>query len=79
MTNLDSVSPDQDDIMAERDAQRYVLGRMTEEEEQQFEISMLEHPEIAVHVKLTRQLRVGPLPPPDREYAPVRVVRDSRP
>jgi hypothetical protein len=59
MTTLDRLAPDQDDIRAERDARRYVLGRMTEEEEQRFEISMLEHPEIAVHVKVTRQLRVG--------------------
>jgi len=29
------------------------------EEEQQFEISMLEHPEIAVHVRLTQQIRAG--------------------
>lgn len=59
MTTLDSGTPDQDDIMAERDARRYVLGRMTEEEEQRFETLMLEHPEIAVHVKLTRQIRAG--------------------
>jgi hypothetical protein len=59
MTTLDSVTPSQSDIMAERDAQRYVFGRMTEEEAQRFEISMLEHPEIAAHVKLTRQMRAG--------------------
>lgn len=59
MIALDRVTPNHDDIMAERDAQRYVLGRMTGEEEQRFEISMLEYPEIAVHVKLTRQIRTG--------------------
>jgi hypothetical protein len=45
--------------MAERDAQRYVFGRMTEEEAQRFEISMLEHPEIAAHARLTWQIRAG--------------------
>lgn len=59
MTTLDRATPGQADIMAERDAQRYVLGRMTEEEERQFEISMLEHPEIAAHVRLTQQIRAG--------------------
>ena len=59
MTILDRMTPDQDDITAERDAQRYVFGRMTEEEAQRFEISMLEHPEIAAHVRLTRQIRGG--------------------
>ena len=59
MTTLDSAMPGQADIMAERNAQRYVSGRMTDEEEQQFEISMLMHPEIAVHVRLTQQIRAG--------------------
>jgi hypothetical protein len=45
--------------MAERDAQRYVFGRMTEGEAQRFEISMLEHPEIGAHTRLTRQIRAG--------------------
>lgn len=59
MTTVDRATPGQADIAAERDAWRYVLGRMTEEEEQQFEISMLEQPEIAAHVKVTQQIRAG--------------------
>jgi hypothetical protein len=59
MTTADRGTPGQADITAERDAWRYVLGRMTEEEEQQFEISMLEHSEIAVHVRLAQQIRAG--------------------
>jgi hypothetical protein len=59
MTTVDRATPGQADIAAERDAWRYVLGRMTEEQEQQFEISMLEQPEIAAHVRLTQQIRAG--------------------
>lgn len=58
MTDLDKVTADQDSKVV-RDAQRYVFGRMTEEEAQQFEISMLEQPEIAIHVKVTQQIRAG--------------------
>ena len=59
MTTAGRMAPGQADITVERDARRYVLGRMTEEEEQQFEISMLEHPEIADQVRLTQQIRAG--------------------
>lgn len=59
MTTLDRVSPHQEDITAERDARRYVLGQMTEQEEQRFETLMMEHPEIAAHVKLTQQVCAG--------------------
>jgi hypothetical protein len=59
MTTVDTATPGQADIAAERDAWRYVLGRMTEEEEQQFEVSMLEQPEIAAHVRVTQQIRAG--------------------
>lgn len=58
MTDRGKVTADQDSKVA-RDAQRYVFGRMTEEEAQRFEISMLEQPEIAIHVQLTRQIRAG--------------------
>ena len=47
------------DIQTEADALRYVTGSMTPEEEQSFEVAMLERPEIAAHVWTTQQMHAG--------------------
>jgi hypothetical protein len=56
---ISDASRDQDEIATERDSRRYVLGQMIEEEEKRFEAKMLDHPEIASYVSLTRQMIAG--------------------